>query len=56
MLEVQKNLVELDIDLSLEELKRKSSDFFKRLVKIKTKEYTFYYLLELSESHEKMDS
>lgn len=56
VLEVQKNLVELDIGLSLDELQRKSSYSFKRLVKIKTKEYTLKYLLELSESHKKMDS
>ena len=56
VLEVQQNLVELVMHLSLEELLRKSSYSFKRLVKIKSKEYTLYYLLELSESHKKMDS
>ena len=42
--------------MNLEEIKKKSANSFKRLVKIKTKEYALKYLVELSESHEKMDN
>ena len=40
VLEAKKNLEELDIDLSLEDLRQKFAYSFKRLVKTKTKEYT----------------
>ena len=54
--EVQKNIEELEINMNLEEIKKKSANSFKRLVKIKTKEYALKYLVELSERHEKMDN
>ena len=47
------NMKELDINLNLEEIKTKSANSFKRLVKIK--EYTLEYLLELKERHSKME-
>ena len=53
--EVKKDLNELDIDMTLDDIKLKSNNSFKRIVKIKTKEYTLEYLLELKESHSKMD-
>ena len=56
VLDAKKNLEELDINLSLEELRKKSAKSFKRLVKRKTKEYTLHYLLELSDGHEKMNN
>ena len=55
-LEVKKNLEELNITLDLEEIKRKSANSFKRLVKTKAKESTLDYLLNLSEKHEKMEN
>lgn len=55
-LEVKKNLEELEIDLSLEKIKMKSKNSFKRLVKIKTKEYTLNYLLNLQDGHKKMEN
>ena len=54
--EVKKDLNELDIDMTLDEMKLNSNNSFKRIVKIKTKEYTLDYLLELKESHSKMDN
>ena len=50
------NLSELDINLSLEEIKRKSADSFKRMGKIKAKEYTLKYLLKLKGKHSKVDN
>ena len=40
------------INLNLEEMKKKSANSSKRLVKKKTKEYALKYLIELSDSHE----
>ena len=53
--EVKLNLNELGINLSLEEVKQMSKNSFKRMVKIKTKEYTMKYLLGIKEKHKKMD-
>ena len=53
--EAKTNLEELGIDLTLEQLKLKSINSFKRMVKTKTKEYTLNYLLDLKEKHSKMD-
>ena len=53
---VQEDLNELNIDLSLEEIKKKSENSFKRLVKIKTEELALDYLLNLKENHTKMDN
>ena len=49
ILEVKENLKELDIDLTLEEIQKKSKNSFKRLVKTKTKEYALDFLLDLKE-------
>ena len=54
-LEAKENLKELDINLTLEEIKKKSKNSFKRLVKTKAKEYTLNYLLDLKEKHSKME-
>ena len=54
--EARLNLKELDINLSLEEIKKKSADSFKRMVKIKAREYTLKYLLKLKGKHSKMDN
>ena len=54
--QVQEDLNELNIDLSLEEIKKKSENSFKRLVKIKTEELALDYLLNLKENHTKMDN
>ena len=55
-LEVKENLKELDIDLTLEEIQKKSKNSFKRLVKTKTREYALHFLLDLKEKHTKMDN
>ena len=49
--EANKNLIELGINLTLEDIKRKSEDSFKRMVKIKAKEYTLEYLHGLKAKH-----
>ena len=54
-LKVEENLKELDISLSLDEMKKKSEYSFKRLVKIKAEEFTLNYLLGLKEKHTKME-
>ena len=53
--EVKENLEELNINLTLDEIKVKSKYSFNRLVKIRTKEYTLNYLLDLKDEHSKMD-
>ena len=50
---MQEDLKDLEIDLSLEEMKSKSKNSFKRLVKIKAKEYALDHLLRLKEKHKK---
>ena len=47
---------DFEIDMSLDELKMKSTDSFRRIVKIKTKEFTMNYLLQLKDGHTKMDN
>ena len=54
--QVQKDIEDLKIDMSLEEIKQKSEYSFKRYVKIKMKEYCLEYLLNEKESHSKMDN
>ena len=54
--EAKQNLKQLGLDLSLDELQKKSQNSFKRMVKIKTKEYTLNYLLDLKLKHTKMDN
>ena len=53
---VKQDLEDLRINLSFEEMKRKSEWSFKRLVKIKTKEYALDYLLKLKGKHSKMSN
>ena len=53
--EAKANLKQLKINLSLDEIKKKSKNSFKRLVKLKTKEYALEYLLTLKEKHSKME-
>ena len=54
-LKVKENLKELNINLDLNDIKKKSEYSFKKLVKIKTQEYTLNYLLELKDKHSKME-
>ena len=54
--QVQEDLKDFEIDLSLEEMKSKSKNSFKRLVKIKAKEYALDNLLNLKEKHKKMEN
>ena len=42
--------------MTLEDLKKKSANSFKRMMKIKSKEYTLNYLLEIKDSHSKIDN
>ena len=53
---VKQDLIDLKINLSLEEMKGKSDWSFKKLVKIKTKEYALEYLLNIKQKHSKMDN
>ena len=53
---VKQDLSDLKINLSFEEIKRKSEWSFKRLIKIKSKEYALEYLLKLKEKHSKMEN
>ena len=53
---VKQDLEDLRINLSFEEIKGKSEWSFKRLVKIKTKEYTLNYLLKLKGRYSKMSN
>ena len=55
-LEVKRNLEELNIHLSLEEIQKKSTNSFKNLIKTRAKEFALDYLLNLSERHEKMEN
>ena len=48
---VKQDLEDLRINLSLEEIKGKSEWSFKKLVKMKTKEYALDYLLKLKGKH-----
>ena len=52
---VQKDLKDLNIGLDPDEIKEKSDYSFKRLVKIKTKEYALDYLMKIKERHSKME-
>ena len=52
---VQKDLKDLDIGLGLDEIKEQSDFSFKRLVKIKTKEYAIDFLMKIKERHSKME-
>ena len=53
---VQQDLKDLEIDLSMEEIKNKSEWSFKRLVKIRSKEFTLDYLLNIKQRHSKMEN
>ena len=53
--ELKNNLEELNINLTLDEIKMKSENSFKKLVKIKTREYALEYLLKIKMKHTKMD-
>ena len=52
---VQQDLKDFDISLSIDEIKVKSQYSFKRLVKIKAKEYALDSLLTIKNRHSKMD-
>ena len=51
---VKQDLIDLKINLSLDEIKEQTDWSFKRLVKIRTKDYTLEYLLNLKQKHSKM--
>jgi hypothetical protein len=53
---VQQDLKDFDISLSIDEIKVKSEYSFKRLVKIKAKEYALDSLLTMKNRHSKMDN
>ena len=55
-LRAKQNMEELEINLTLEEMRSKSAESFKRMVRIKVQEYTLNFLLEKKESHTKMDN
>ena len=53
---VKKDLEDLELPRSFDEIKRKSKYSFKNLVKKKTNEYTFKKLKSMQESHSKMNN
>ena len=53
---VKENLEEFGISYSLEDMKTKSANSFKRMVKNRAKEYILNFLLDKKESRQKMDS
>ena len=55
-LQVKQDLDDFGIPGTLEFLRSKSINSFKRIVKIKTKEYALNYLLELKSKHTKLDN
>ena len=52
-LKVKENLEEFGLSLSLEEIKTKSANSFRRMVKIKAKEYALNFLLNKKDRHKK---
>ena len=54
--QVKKDLQDLEIDMTLEEMRKKSKNSFKRMVKVKAKEFALDYLQKLKEKHTKMDN
>ena len=54
--QVREDLFQFRIEPNLESLKKKSSNAFKKYVKIKAAEYEFRKLMELKHKHSKMDS
>jgi hypothetical protein len=54
--QVREDLSEFRIEPNLDSLKNKSSNAFKKFVKIKASEYEFRKLMELKQKHSKMDS
>ena len=55
-LQVQEDLKDLNIGMSLKEIEEKSEYSFKKHVKIKSKEYALEYLLNLKSKHSKMEN
>ena len=54
--QVKTDLQDLDIQMTLEEMRKISKNSFKRLVKVKAKEFALDYLLKLKDKHTKMDN
>ena len=55
-IKVKENLEEFGMSSSLEDMKMNSANSFKRMVKIRAKEYALNFLLDKKESHKKMDN
>ena len=53
---VKQDLVDLEIDVNLSNIKKKSEWSFKNLVKKKTYEYEFKHLMRRKETHRKLDN
>ena len=54
--QVKLDLVDLNMGLSLENIKKKSTNSFKKLVKAKAYEYEFSLLMNKKQTHSKMSS
>ena len=54
--QVKEDLVEFDLDLSLDDIKVKSKNVFKKMVKKQMKEFSLDYLNKLKEKHSKMEN
>ena len=55
-LQVQEDLKDLKIRMSLKEIEGKSDYSFKRLVKIRSKEHALDYLSDMKSKHSKMEN
>ena len=56
VLQVKQDLKDLNIIMSLEEIRKKSTFTLKKLVKIKSKEFALDELLKLNSKHSKMEN
>ena len=55
-LQVKTDLEDFKIEPNLSKLKKQSKNSFKRIIKIKMKDFALNYLLQLKSSHSKMDN
>ena len=56
VIQVKEDLSDFDMDLTLDDIKSKSKNVFKKMVKTKMKEFSLNYLNKLKEKHSKMDN
>ena len=54
--QVKEDLIDFDINMDLEQVKKQSKNSFKKMVKKKMRNYALDYLNNLKEKHSKMDN